>query len=84
MLMSAIDSAGWGTTEDVFSPRCPPPPSSSHQFAPRSRGSHHALFAHCVWPVLQSVTHPTHFDCTSRVHRLFARLHVSTANREAT
>lgn len=25
MLMSAIDSAGWGTTEDIFSPRCPPP-----------------------------------------------------------
>lgn len=55
MLMSAIDSAGQGrTTEDIFSPRSPPPPSSSHQYAPRSRGSHHAIFAPCLWPVLWS------------------------------
>lgn len=61
MLMSAIDSAGWRTEEEeqktysllaVF-----PLPSPSHQYAPRSRGSHHAIFAPCLWPRLVVTEH---------------------------
>lgn len=36
MPMSAIDSAGPGTTEDIFSALCPSPPPP-HQYATRSR-----------------------------------------------
>lgn len=50
MPASAIDSAGRGTTEDIFSARRPP----SHQYAPRSRGLHRAMFAPRPCPVLWS------------------------------